>query len=206
MYGNQRDSWKILFHSAQELNKLTTTIRRSGAKAYLVKSSRQRNVVFTNTFIEDNLNGMRLKKKKKWIASNLPFPSNLHRGIKTILFPAAQAAVARPWLLEADAKLAHVDREIQRLQAHRSALIEPLSLYCVVLAPHKSIPDDVLREIFIISAYQEGAELETDLTQAAEAGEDREGARNIRLSICAVSSLWRAFALETCSKRTSSGA
>lgn len=109
--------------------------------------------------------------------------------------PAALVLVARPWLLRAERDLAHIDQEIQALQARRSALIFPLDAYRVALAPHKSLTDDVLREIFILSAYQEGTQLETDLNMIVDRRSSKR--RNIRLIISAVSSRWRSVALET---------
>ncbi|KAJ7694365.1 hypothetical protein B0H17DRAFT_1199232 [Mycena rosella] len=55
---------------------------------------------------------------------------------------ASEALVAQPWLVGAKVELARINDEIQHLEALRTALLSPLEVYRVALAPHKLLPVD----------------------------------------------------------------
>jgi hypothetical protein len=97
--------------------------------------------------------------------------------------PPSEASIARPWLLGAEAELKCIDDAIHELTSRRDALLPPIYVYRVALAPHKILPTDVLREILLCAAL----------------GPVDFGARHlpIQLILCAVSSNWRSVALAT---------
>ncbi|KAJ7469227.1 hypothetical protein FB451DRAFT_1256143 [Mycena latifolia] len=106
--------------------------------------------------------------------------------------PPSEALVARPWLLDAEAELARIDEEIRRLEARRSAVLTPAKVYRVALAPHKILPEDVLREIFLwatFSQYYWGP-------PTADLNATLSGDPNVRLVIGRVSSHWRVVSLD----------
>ncbi|KAJ6498676.1 hypothetical protein DFH09DRAFT_1336587 [Mycena vulgaris] len=84
---------------------------------------------------------------------------------------AAEALIARPWLLAAETEFSRIDDEIQRLEMCRNTLLPPVEVYRVALAPHKMLPIDVLREIFVHCAPNEA----TDLTALKKIGGRRTG-------------------------------
>ncbi|KAJ7464317.1 hypothetical protein B0H11DRAFT_80048 [Mycena galericulata] len=109
---------------------------------------------------------------------------------------AADAIIARKWLLAAETELERVEREIENLESRRGQLLAPLNAYRLALAPHKILPDDILREIFVLCAqadttYTDAPALRTDLT-----ANDRAPLK-IRLTISHVSFRWRSVALQT---------
>ncbi|KAJ7469041.1 hypothetical protein FB451DRAFT_368851 [Mycena latifolia] len=111
---------------------------------------------------------------------------------KNEIVPSNEALIARPWLLGAEAELERIDEEIQRLEARRNGLRAPIQAYRIALAPHKVLPDDVLREIFV------WATLERYFREppTADLNSTLSGRPNVRLVIGRVSSHWRAVSLD----------
>ncbi|KAJ7464313.1 hypothetical protein B0H11DRAFT_2198118 [Mycena galericulata] len=107
---------------------------------------------------------------------------------------ASDAIVARKWLLAAETELERVGREIQALESRRWKLLAHSNAYRLALAPHKILPDDILREIFVLCAQADTTEpsaLRTDLTDVGLES------LKIRLTISHVSFRWRSVALQT---------
>ncbi|KAJ7115165.1 hypothetical protein C8R44DRAFT_221665 [Mycena epipterygia] len=126
--------------------------------------------------------------------------------------PDSDALIARPWLLAADKELvnindeiqslelarialeaAEIDGKIQRLELRRRALLPSVEAYRVALAPHKILPIDVVRKIFLCAAQITSAQ--ADLNEVVDpCPPDR---LEIRLILCRVCSAWRSLALDT---------
>ncbi|KAJ7438910.1 hypothetical protein B0H11DRAFT_2254225 [Mycena galericulata] len=111
--------------------------------------------------------------------------------------PSSKATIAQEWLLGAEKELAHIEAQIRLLESSRQALLMPLVKYRVALAPHKSLPEHVLREIFIWSAHvdTQDSKLEADLISVVDP--DWDALPDIRLIISQVCSRWRLIALDT---------
>ncbi|KAJ7758963.1 hypothetical protein DFH07DRAFT_741307, partial [Mycena maculata] len=95
---------------------------------------------------------------------------------------ASQMFIAHALALDAETKLAQLDREIQALQARRAEQLDRLTTCTIALAPHKRLPPELLREIFLLCA-----------PEAAIVGWEDE----IRWVLCRVCSRWRAVARDT---------
>ncbi|KAJ7114825.1 hypothetical protein C8R44DRAFT_740186 [Mycena epipterygia] len=106
--------------------------------------------------------------------------------------PDHDALIARPWLLAAEKELANIDDEIKILDLRRSTLLTAVEVYRVALAPHKILPVDLIREIFICAVQDSSPEpflnglTSRDLVSL-----------EIRLIICQVCSHWRRFSCHT---------
>ncbi|KAJ7144194.1 hypothetical protein C8R44DRAFT_846132 [Mycena epipterygia] len=105
--------------------------------------------------------------------------------------PVSDERIARPWLLQAEKELACTNHEIQQLDPRHSTLLSAVEVYRVALAPHKLLPIDVLREIFLSAARPLPANL--NLVVSSHFGLLSE----IRLVLCQICSHWRSIALET---------
>jgi hypothetical protein len=98
--------------------------------------------------------------------------------------PPSEAAVARHWLLFADAELVRIGQEIRALESRRAALLAPSEVCRIALAPHKSLPTHVLRDIFRWATLDQA-----EITAIVRGHPER------RLVICRVCSRWRSIAL-----------
>jgi hypothetical protein len=99
--------------------------------------------------------------------------------------PASEASIARHWLLLAEAELVQINEEIRVLEARRAALLFSADVCQVAVAPHKTLPTDVLCEIFHWVAL--GPANITSIVC---------GRPEPRLIICRVCSRWRSIALD----------
>ncbi|KAJ7469101.1 hypothetical protein FB451DRAFT_1368716 [Mycena latifolia] len=97
------------------------------------------------------------------------------------------------WLLSAEAELARIDNEI-RLEARRNALLAPVQVYRAALAPHKVLPDDALREIFLWAALTPSPKADLDEIVESLMG-NTSSHLDVRLIIGRVCSHWRLVAL-----------
>ncbi|KAJ7469065.1 hypothetical protein FB451DRAFT_1560119 [Mycena latifolia] len=104
---------------------------------------------------------------------------------------ASEALSARPWLLGAEAELARIDEEIRCLESRPKLLLHRIKVYRVALAPHKVLPVDVLREIFLSAALSSSVEADLNEIVRYLRGDPLE----IRLIIGRVCSLWRLVSL-----------
>ncbi|KAJ7105990.1 hypothetical protein C8R44DRAFT_745640 [Mycena epipterygia] len=104
--------------------------------------------------------------------------------------PVPEALLRRPMLICLEQEMAQIDEEMQRLEKRREELLPLLELHRVALAPHKMLPIDVLREIFIFSAPTKA-----DLNDIVSPR--RAGSPDIRLILCKICSHWRSIALDT---------
>ncbi|KAJ7469151.1 hypothetical protein FB451DRAFT_1177142 [Mycena latifolia] len=64
----------------------------------------------------------------------------------------SEGLIARRFLLDAEAELGRIDENIRCLELRRNALSDDIQVYRIALAPHKVLPVDVLREIFLSAA------------------------------------------------------
>ncbi|KAJ7167062.1 hypothetical protein C8R46DRAFT_996766 [Mycena filopes] len=107
--------------------------------------------------------------------------------------PASEARLAHLWILEAEKESARVEEEIetlelrrQNLQSRRLDLQRSLQIYRRAVAPHKSLPAEILCEIFKSSG---GPSNLNEITLPPS--------NNVPLALCGVCSRWRAVALAT---------
>ncbi|KAJ7114713.1 hypothetical protein C8R44DRAFT_984160 [Mycena epipterygia] len=107
--------------------------------------------------------------------------------------PDPDALITRAWLLEAKKELARINDEIPKLELRRNALLPLIQVYDVGLAPHKTLPVDIIREIFLCAA--QSTSLEANLNDILSPRLDH--LPDIRLIISQVCSLWRSVALDT---------
>ncbi|KAJ7469082.1 hypothetical protein FB451DRAFT_1255683 [Mycena latifolia] len=114
---------------------------------------------------------------------------------KNNLVPPAEALIARQWLLDAEAELVRIDKEIRRLEARRNALLAPVKAYRVSLAPHKILPDDALRDIFLWVALTPSPKADLDKMVYRLMGNTSRFYLDTRLIIGRVCSHWRLVAL-----------
>ncbi|KAJ7114787.1 hypothetical protein C8R44DRAFT_224859 [Mycena epipterygia] len=118
-------------------------------------------------------------------------------GIETLVarkngpLPDSDAITARSWLLDAEKELQRINDEIQKLEIRRTALMSTVEVYRAALAPHKILPIDILREIFICAA--EGTSPTVNLNDIVN---PRQAGWDIRLTISRVCSHWRSVALD----------
>ncbi|KAJ7105960.1 hypothetical protein C8R44DRAFT_806318, partial [Mycena epipterygia] len=103
--------------------------------------------------------------------------------------PAPEALLRRPMLIRLKQEMAQINEEMKTLELRRADLGPLLELYRVALAPHKLLPINVLREIFIFSTPAKA-----DLNDIVSSR--RDGPRDIRLILCQVCSNWRTVALD----------
>ncbi|KAJ7077950.1 hypothetical protein C8R44DRAFT_992832 [Mycena epipterygia] len=109
--------------------------------------------------------------------------------LKNSPLPASDASLARPWLLEAEKQLMQINDEIKALKLRRSVLLPAVEAYRVALAPHKILPVDVLREIFLCAVSL----CETDLATMVYG----QATLDLHLVLCQICSHWRSVALDT---------
>ncbi|KAJ7144277.1 hypothetical protein C8R44DRAFT_143596 [Mycena epipterygia] len=107
--------------------------------------------------------------------------------------PDSDALVARPWLLGAEKGLVRINDEIRKLELCRSALLAPMEVYRVALAPHKILPVDILREIFLCAV--QGSSPTADLNRIVYPHLAMQ--LDIRLVLSRVCSHWRSVTLDT---------
>ncbi|KAJ7167090.1 hypothetical protein C8R46DRAFT_1096027 [Mycena filopes] len=108
--------------------------------------------------------------------------------------PASEAHLAHSWILEAEKELARVEGGIQtlelrrqNLESRRLELRRSLEIYRRAVAPHKTLPVELLREIFRFCAAT------SDLNDISASNSNDEPPT----SLCAVCSRWRTVALDT---------
>ncbi|KAJ7114786.1 hypothetical protein C8R44DRAFT_740153 [Mycena epipterygia] len=113
---------------------------------------------------------------------------------KNYPIPDPDAMIARPWLVEAEKELARMDDEIegQELELRRSTLLSLVEVYRVALAPHKILPIDILREVFLCAV--QASSPEPDLNSIVSRDPDT---LDIRSILCRICSHWRTVALDT---------
>ncbi|KAJ7166986.1 hypothetical protein C8R46DRAFT_268450 [Mycena filopes] len=100
--------------------------------------------------------------------------------------PASEVHIAHSWIRDAEQESARVAEEIQTLASRRLELQRSLQIYRRAVAPHKSLPVEILREIF---GFCGGT---ADLNDI-----DALLSNDIRPVLCGVCSRWRAVALVT---------
>ncbi|PFH48395.1 hypothetical protein AMATHDRAFT_49545 [Amanita thiersii Skay4041] len=98
-------------------------------------------------------------------------------------------------------KLASLDHQIRQLQQQRNQLLVEISKGQVALAPHKILPEDVIRYIFILSADDAVVFLPHEFGRLA----DEPRRIPTQLSVSLVCSNWRRIALNTPQLWTSFG-
>ncbi|KAJ7114829.1 hypothetical protein C8R44DRAFT_740190 [Mycena epipterygia] len=115
---------------------------------------------------------------------------------KNDLLPDSDDVTARRWLLAAEKQLLAVEKQlagmndsIKELESRRDALLASVEVYRVALAPHKILPIDILREIFLCASPTEA--VLNDIVSPIL------GRPQIRLILCQVCSNWRSVALDT---------
>ncbi|KAJ7114799.1 hypothetical protein C8R44DRAFT_794935 [Mycena epipterygia] len=106
--------------------------------------------------------------------------------------PDSDDVTARRWLLAADKQLGRMNDAIIELESRRDALLASVEVYRVALAPHKILPVDILREIFLCAAQSTPTEAVLNDIVSPILGRPQ-----IRLILCQVCSNWRSVALDT---------
>ncbi|KAJ7114852.1 hypothetical protein C8R44DRAFT_225207 [Mycena epipterygia] len=104
--------------------------------------------------------------------------------------PDSDALVTRSWLLGAEKELARINNEIRKLELCRGALLAPVEVYRVALAPHKMLPVDILREIFLCAIQGSSPDLNSIVYPQIAMQLD------IRLVLSRVCSHWRSVAFD----------
>ncbi|KAJ7115164.1 hypothetical protein C8R44DRAFT_983986 [Mycena epipterygia] len=135
--------------------------------------------------------------------------------LKNAPLPDSVALIARPWLLAASQELARINDdirelelgrnplelgdmndEIQRLELQRSAVLPSIEVYRVALAPHKILPVDGVREIFLCAARNTSPQANlNEVVNPYYVYPKRQ--IDIRLTLCSICSGWRSIALQT---------
>ncbi|KAJ7020048.1 hypothetical protein C8F04DRAFT_1145547 [Mycena alexandri] len=103
--------------------------------------------------------------------------------------PATDIPIARATLLAARKELSEIDKEIHALELRRSAVLSRIELCTTALAPHKSLPVEIIGQIFTLCAP--GAVELNSIAGPWYSGKD------IRLILCQICSRWRTTALHT---------
>ncbi|KAJ7155630.1 hypothetical protein C8R46DRAFT_1356103 [Mycena filopes] len=123
----------------------------------------------------------------------LPLPLDDLVSLQNHPLPASEARLAHSWILEAETESARVDEEIQTLELRRQnletrrlELQRSLPIYRRAIAPHKTLPVELLREIFKFFGGP------SDLNKITAPR-----SRDVHLALCGVCSRWRAVALGT---------
>ncbi|KAJ7473753.1 hypothetical protein B0H11DRAFT_2429610 [Mycena galericulata] len=116
---------------------------------------------------------------------------------KNVPLPASKAPIAQKPCLTAEEELAWTQAQIQLSESHRQVPLESPNIYHAALAPHRYLPERVLRNIFIWSVHVDNQEskLEADLNSVVDP--DWDALPDMRLIVCQVCSRWRSIALET---------
>ncbi|KAJ7923280.1 hypothetical protein B0H13DRAFT_2316663 [Mycena leptocephala] len=108
--------------------------------------------------------------------------------------PSSEALTARTWLYDAEKDLTHINEASRILDSHRSALLPLIDIYRVALAPHKTLPVEIIRKIFILSADCWGRpNLNRNVVPRRSLGVHLD----IRLILSRVCSHWRTVTLAT---------
>ncbi|KAJ6596247.1 hypothetical protein DFH09DRAFT_1357383 [Mycena vulgaris] len=118
---------------------------------------------------------------------------------KNELLAPEEALIARPWLLGAERELARINEEIRCLESRRNSLLLPVEVYRVALAPHKILPIDLLREIFLWASSAAADLNSIAFGHAADDDGDPDTSPpgpDVRLILCQISSHWRSVALD----------
>ncbi|KAJ7167010.1 hypothetical protein C8R46DRAFT_1351205 [Mycena filopes] len=115
-----------------------------------------------------------------------PFTLDYLASLENDPIPAFEARVARAWILKAEQETARMDQEIRDIESRRLELHRVLRIYRRALAPHKTLPVEILREIF---GFCGGTANLNDIAALQS--------KDIRPALCGVCSRWRAVALAT---------
>ncbi|KAJ7612257.1 hypothetical protein FB45DRAFT_760127 [Roridomyces roridus] len=112
-------------------------------------------------------------------------------------FAEPEALTARRWLVAAERELAHQN---QSQGKETSSLTSLVGLYRVALAPHKRLPNEILREIFLVVCTNDHRTddepgLEISLNRILFPEHNRP--LNMHITLSHVSSHWRTLALGT---------
>ncbi|KAJ7906498.1 hypothetical protein B0H13DRAFT_2333439 [Mycena leptocephala] len=108
--------------------------------------------------------------------------------------PSSEALTARTWLYDAEKDLTHINEASRILDSRRSALLPLIDTYRVALAPHKTLPVEIIRKIFILSADCWGR---PNLNLVVVPRRSLSVHLDIRLILSRVCSHWRTVTLAT---------
>ncbi|KAJ7435537.1 hypothetical protein B0H11DRAFT_1624166, partial [Mycena galericulata] len=108
--------------------------------------------------------------------------------------PPSEALTARVWLDDAEKDLARINEGSRILDSRRDALLSLMDIYRVALAPHKTLPIEILRKISILSADCWGR---PNLNLIVVPRRSLSVHLDIRLILSRVCSHWRTVALAT---------